>query len=155
MNLTKLAMALAVLLVLGSPIACQKQLIQRPDVVIGRYIAAYNAHDEGALRAVVADGAQYVGTTSGNERPLIEQCVDSWRNPATADARLATGSLAGQSVIVVWTQPRLSDGTTSPWIPGAYLAVDVVQDRIAGVRGTLILDDRDTQAKVVSEPPTR
>jgi hypothetical protein len=159
MKPSKVVVVLASVLLLGSALACQKSMPRGPAVELGpgatvaKYIAAFNARDEGALRAAVKEGAPYIGTANGDARPLIEQNLASWSNPSTADARLAPGKLNGADVIVIWWKPHLPDGTISPWTPGAYLSVDVASDRIVAARGTLILGDPSVQAKLGGEPP--
>jgi hypothetical protein len=120
--------------------------------VLQKYIAAFNARDEAALREVVADTASYIGH-SKTPRNLIEQNKLSWTHPATANSRVALGEWNGTQVIVVWTKPKLQDGTLAPWTRGVLLTPICGNGRILHMNSRMILFEPEVQKSVKGEPP--
>jgi len=122
--------------------------------VIDRYIAAFNAHNPRALRAVVADTAKYIsGQTLDGEPLFLHHVQRAWKHPATADSKMTRGQYDGKDVVVVWTRPRLPDGSKGPWTKGAYLELEVGDGKITREYGTLTLYDPDLQKRIIANPP--
>jgi hypothetical protein len=120
--------------------------------VLQKYIAAFNARDEAALRQMVADTANYVGHSNA-PRNLIEQHIQAWKHPATASSKMALGEWNGSQVIVVWVKPQLQDSTIGPWTRAVILTPTCGDGRILRVIREFILFEPEVQKTVKGEPP--
>jgi hypothetical protein len=146
--------AIAVALLVASSCSQHSTTDASSRVVLERYITAFNAHDEASLRSIVSPEAQYYGANAAGGRPLIEQNLQSWSHPMTADSKVGLGQVDGKDVLIVWTKPHLEGGGTDPWTKGAYFTVTVRADKISRVDGVTVLGDPELQKRITGTPPT-
>jgi len=118
------------------------------------YVAAYNAHDEAAMKQVVADTAKYGHAREGRPPQLLtDKNKESWAFPVTSTMKLTTGTREGKKVLVGWIKAKLQDGSYTPLTKVIYFELAISGGMVRHADGILMLDEPAMRDKIIAQPP--
>jgi|GEM_PF-2447753 len=148
----KKRIGLSVLIFLSVATGCRS--MRSEEQVMKMYVAAFNAHDEAAMKEIVADTAKYGRTREGRPpQPLLAKNKESWEFPVTSTMKLTTGTREGKKVLVGWIKAKLQDGTYTPLTKVIYFELEISGGMVRHADGTLMLDEPAMRDKVIAQPP--
>jgi hypothetical protein len=148
----KKRISLLVLILLVVATGCRS--MRSEEKVMQMYIAAFNAHDEAAMKEIVADTAKYGRAREGRPpRLLLDNNKGSWEFPVTSTMKLTTGTREGKKVLVGWIKAKLQDGTYTPLTKVIYFELEISGGMVRHADGILMLDEPAMRDKIIAPPP--